>query len=174
MLAAALVGAVMAPPGAAMAAGPSTHSGVSLRQDSFPAGYFYIRNVASGLVLGTEDGSTKPGGRVVLWDKKPSDNQLWKYDHGFLVNKNSGLVLEVPGYEHGGDITRGTALTQNTRREAPESLNQLWASNYDHLMPYDPKAAVAPEGGNAARGTRAVIDSARVGDPEQEWVFDLP
>lgn len=178
VLGAALLGAVMSLPGAATAAEQSAHSGVGLRQNDFPPGYFFIRNVESNLVLDIADGSTAPGGRVILWDKKPSDNdnQLWKYDEGFLVNKKSGLVLEVPGYENGGNINPGTALVQNKRREQPKSLNQLWAYNYGYLMPYDPKVVVSAEGDNLTRGAAVAVDRA-VDFPNnirQQWTLESP
>ncbi|MEU9291905.1 RICIN domain-containing protein [Streptomyces sp. NPDC048275] len=178
VLGAALLGAVMSLPGAATAAEQPAHSGVGLPQDPIPQGYFFIRNFESGLVLDIADGSTEPGGRAILWDRKPSDNdnQLWKYDEGFFVNKKSGLVLEVPGYENGGNIKLGTALVQNKRREQPESLNQLWASNYGYLMPYDPKVVVSAEGDNLTRGAAVVVDSS-VDFPNnirQQWAFDSP
>ncbi|MEU6369998.1 RICIN domain-containing protein [Streptomyces sp. NPDC046931] len=147
VLAAALLGAVMPLPGAASAVEPSAHFGHTLRQDSFPEGYFFVRNVYSGKVLDTKDGSTAPGSRVIVRDRRPSDNdnQLWKYDAGFLVNKKSGLVLQVPGHEGGGPIAPGTALDQDKRREPPSNINQLWASNHEQLMPYDPKVAAEVE-----------------------------
>ncbi len=42
----------------------------------------------------------QPDANVILFPRKHTgfDNQLWEYDIGFLVNKGSGLVLEVPGY----------------------------------------------------------------------------
>ncbi|SOE79922.1 Ricin-type beta-trefoil lectin domain-like [Streptomyces sp. OV198] len=178
VLGAALLGAVMSLPGAATAAEQSAHSGVGLQQAEFPPGYFFIRNYESNLVLDIADGSTAPGGRVILWDRKPSDNdnQLWKYDEGFLVNKKSGLVLEVPGYENGGSINPGTVLVQNKRREQPKSLNQLWAYNYGYLMPYDPKVVVSAEGDNLTRGTAVAVDRA-VDFPNnirQQWTLESP
>lgn len=37
---------------------------------------------------------------MIIWHRKAegNDSQLWKYNEGFFINKNSGLVLEVPGY----------------------------------------------------------------------------
>jgi len=73
-------------------------------------------------------------------------------------------------------VEPGTALVQNKRRERPESLNQLWASNYGYVMPYDPKVAVSAEGDNLTRGAAVVVDSP-VGFPNnirQQWAFDSP
>lgn len=144
-------------------------------QDAFPEGFFYIRNVHSGLVVDIEDGSTAAGARAIVWHRKSSSsaNQLWKYDDGFLVNKNSGLVLEVVGYQGGGSIAPGTPVAQARRREKPENLNQLWAYNHEMLMPYDPKVTLSARDGNFAAGTEVVVDTSQMGDLRQEWMFDI-
>ncbi|WP_327120616.1 RICIN domain-containing protein [Nocardia sp. NBC_01730] len=143
-------------------------------QDAFPEGFFYIRNVHSGLVVDIKDGSTAEGARAIVWDRKSSDsaNQLWRYDRGFLVNKNSGLVLEVVGHEGGGSIAPGTPVAQARKRERPKSLNQQWAYNREMLMPYDPDVALSARDGNFAAGTEVVVDTTQMGDPRQEWMFD--
>ncbi|MEW2418062.1 RICIN domain-containing protein [Streptomyces sp. NPDC046866] len=141
----------------------SAYLGPSLQQGDFPEGDFFIRSVYSGHVLDIKDGSTEPGTHVILWPRKHSDNdnQLWQFDRGFLVNKKSRLVLEVPGYEGGGDIEPGTALVQNTRRAGPESLNQLWAYNsqLQALTPYDPKVGITAGDPYFPSGAPAVVDS---------------
>ncbi|KUO00064.1 RICIN domain-containing protein [Streptomyces caeruleatus] len=145
--------------------------------NGFPEGYFFIRNAASGLALDVDGGSTEPGASVILWPRKADgyDNQLWKYDQGFLVNKASGLVVEVPGYEGGGNIQPGTPVAQGERRERPDNLNQLWAENYRHMMPYDPKVTLWGEGGNVSLpGTRVVVDTSFSNEVTQEWEFEMP
>lgn len=176
VLAGALLGAAVSRPRAASAAEQSTHLGPSLRQGDFPEGYFLIRSVYSGLVLDIRDGSTEPGSPAIVWEEKgfDFDNQLWKYDRGFLVNKKSGLVLEVPGYEGGGDIESETALVQNTRRAEPDSINQLWAYNSElqTLTPYDPKVGITAINPDFVPGTPAVVESMHFHDPKFEWKFD--
>ncbi|KAF9440401.1 carbohydrate-binding module family 13 protein [Macrolepiota fuliginosa MF-IS2] len=142
----------------------------------FPSGYFFIRNVESNLVLDVRASSTAPGANVLLYTRTSNPNQLWSYDSGFLINKNSGLVLEVQGYENGGDITPGTILVQGKRRDQPKSINQLWAYNHMYLMPYDPKVVISAEGDNLTAGTLAVVDRA-VDFPtniRQQWAFESP
>ena len=141
----------------------------------FPEGDFFITNLASGLVLEVEDASTQPGARIILENSKTGDAtsaQLWKYDNGYIINTNSGLVLEVGGYEGGGKISVGSALVQAERREPPTSLNQLWAYNYQHLMPYDPRVCVQGKDGTAdPAGTAAVVDSLQMNEPPQQWML---
>lgn len=176
LLLAVLLAVVMLPQAAAMAT-PGRAPTTTQRSGDFPDGYFFIRNADSGQVLDVQDGSAEPGAPVILWPRKSSgyDNQLWTYDSGFLVNKASGLVLEVPGYESGGNITPGTSLVQNTRREQPASLNQLWAYNYQHLMPYDPKVSLAGQGGDVSTpGTKAVVDRFDFNELRQAWTLESP
>ncbi|WP_406234064.1 RICIN domain-containing protein [Nocardia sp. NBC_01009] len=165
-----LIGAIATLLLSAVAVAPTTAA-----QDSFPEGFFYIRSVYSGLVVDIEDGSTAEGTQAIVWHQKSSSsaNQLWKYDDGFLVNKNSGLVLEVVGYEGGGSIAPGTPVAQALRRERPESLNQLWAYNRRMLMPYDPKVTLSARDGNFAPGTEVVVDTAQMNDPRQEWMLEI-
>lgn len=130
----------------------------------------------SNLVLDVRGGSTNDGAPVILWHRTGNDNQLWTYEDGFLVNKNSGLCLEVEGMSEGGDIPPGTPLVQTARRQMPDSLNQLWAYNHLYLMPYDPKVAVAAENDNLTPGTRAVVDRT-VDFPHnirQQWILESP
>lgn len=126
--------------------------------DEFPSGEFYIRNVATGLVLDVRDGSTEDGAEVVLSYLADDPGQRWTYDMGFLVNSGSGLCLEVPGMTSGAAIPPGTALVQSARRERPENLNQLWVYNYLLLMPYDPKVVIAAQGNELEPGARVVVD----------------
>lgn len=139
--------------------------------DSFPDGDFFIRSVVSGLVVEIKDGSTAEGAPAVVRTGQSSnnDNQLWKYDQGFLVNKKSGLVLEVVGYQGGGNIEPGTPVAQASRRERPANLNQLWAYNRGRLVPYDPKVTLSVRDDNFADGNEVVVDGVRAEDPGQEW-----
>jgi hypothetical protein len=144
---------------------------------SFPQGYFFIRNVASGKTLDVIGGSKEPGESIVIWDRKNInyDNQLWKYEDGFIVNKNSGLVLEIPGYESGGNIKTGTGLIQAERRSQPDNLNQLWAYNYQYIMPYDPKVCLWGKDGDVnTPGNKIIVDNRIHGEVTQEWMFDIP
>jgi hypothetical protein len=145
---------------------------------TFPEGYFFIRSVFSGKVLDVKDGSTADGAPVILWDRKPADhdNQLWKYDDGFIVNKKSGLCLEVKGAGTGGNIKPGSIIAQSERRGQPDNINQLWAYNYDYLQPYDPKVCLSIKGDNFKPGTEAIVDILDdfPNNPKQQWMMDVP
>lgn len=141
---------------------------------SFPPGQFLIRNIESNLVLDVKNGSKQTGSPIIIWTRNGNPNQLWSYDSGFLINKASGLVLEVSGYEGGGDIAPGTKLVQAERREPPNNINQLWAYNYMYIIPYDPKVVLAAQGDNLQAGSLTVVDRA-VDFPNnirQQWAFE--
>lgn len=143
---------------------------------TFPEGYFSIRNAASGKVLDVKGGSTADGALVILADKKDADNdsQLWKYESGFILNVNSGLCLEVTGAVAGSLVKPGSAIAQSARREQPASINQLWAYNYEHLMPYDPRVCISGKNDSLEPGTELVADEmvSFPDNPRQQWKFD--
>jgi Ricin-type beta-trefoil lectin domain-like len=143
---------------------------------NFPDGYFIIRNAASGKVLDVKDGSTADGAPVILADKKPAsnDSQLWKYEDGFIVNKKSGLCLEITGAVGGSFVKPGSAIAQSARREQPASINQLWAYNYEYLTPYDPSVCISGKNDSLEPGTELVADKQVdfPNNPRQQWKFD--
>lgn len=70
-----------------------------------PQGYVTITSKLSGLLLDVAGGSTRPGAAVTEWGADGAPSQLWKLvNHGSfhtVLNKNSGLVLDVPGNAQG-------------------------------------------------------------------------
>ncbi|KAL1915436.1 uncharacterized protein VTP21DRAFT_6560 [Calcarisporiella thermophila] len=143
---------------------------------SFPEGYFFIRNVFSGKVLDVKDHSKKEGANIILWHRKSllNDNQLWKYEDGYIINKETGFVLEVQGGIGGGNLKPGSDIVQAKRREPPTSINQLWAYNYEYLQPFDPKVCLAVHDNKFDDGTKIVVTEL-IDFPnniKQQWQFD--
>ncbi|KAF9443729.1 carbohydrate-binding module family 13 protein [Macrolepiota fuliginosa MF-IS2] len=135
----------------------------------------YIRNSASAKVLDVDGGSRQPGANVILWDRKPSgsDNQLWSYGNRYLVNKNSGLVLEAPLAD--GGLQPGTPVQQAVKRNG--ASNQLWIYDrqYRLVSAYDSSLCVWGLDGNVQDpGTKAVVDICIDGEVTQEWMLDTP
>jgi hypothetical protein len=68
------------------------------KSESFPDGWFFIKNQQNGYVLSIEDGSHSAGSPVVLSSlrTKEADSQLWRTDdQQRLVNKKTGQVMDV-------------------------------------------------------------------------------
>ncbi|KAI9308315.1 hypothetical protein BJ944DRAFT_227857 [Cunninghamella echinulata] len=136
--------------------------------------YYWEINIRSSKVVDASGDSNEPGDAIILWERKQTnfDNQLWKYEEGYIINKASGLALELPGYQHGGNITPGTSLIQASRRERPESINQLWAYNHQMIIPYDPKVRLTAQNDNFMNGERVVVEGCIFEDPAFQWIFD--
>ncbi|PHZ07823.1 ricin B-like lectin [Rhizopus microsporus ATCC 52813] len=91
----------------------------------FPSGWFYIQSKCSHkMVLDVTQDSLKAAAKVIVWPKKTkdNDNQLWMYDHGYIINKNSGMVLDVQG----GVIESDKQIIQYRRKMVEDAHNQRW------------------------------------------------
>ncbi|KAF9904817.1 hypothetical protein EC991_002321, partial [Linnemannia zychae] len=97
--------------------------------------WFYIKSKASNQVLDIEHGflkdHTKPGAYLQLNHQKLHASaqkhallelQLWRFDNGYIINRRTGLVLDVAE----GSLKSGTRLIQWTRR-SENNANQQWA-----------------------------------------------
>lgn len=68
------------------------------KSEKFPEGWFFIKNNNNGYVLMVDNESQDDGQAVVLSTLRTKDysSQLWRHDpKGYLVNKKSGLVMDV-------------------------------------------------------------------------------
>ncbi|ORZ02604.1 ricin B lectin domain-containing protein [Syncephalastrum racemosum] len=88
----------------------------------FPQGYFYIISRKNGYALDVYDGQTKADANIIVWPQKfqDSDNQLWTYDQGRIVNKKSGHVLDV----RSSAFKKDKAVIQNKRKD--KNQTQEW------------------------------------------------
>ncbi|KAI9323283.1 hypothetical protein BX666DRAFT_39199 [Dichotomocladium elegans] len=88
----------------------------------FPSGYFYLVCRKNGYALDVYDGSTKTGANIIIWPQKfaDSDNQLWSYDQGRLVNKKSGYVMDIQS----GAFKKDKTIIQNKRKDKHQT--QEW------------------------------------------------
>ncbi|KAI8380322.1 hypothetical protein BD560DRAFT_387860 [Blakeslea trispora] len=73
---------------------------MTVPEETFPLGYFYIVSQMNGLVLDIRDPENATvRSKIVMENKKPlspeRDSQLWIHQDGFLTNKASGLVLDI-------------------------------------------------------------------------------
>ncbi|KAI9495838.1 hypothetical protein BDB00DRAFT_812146 [Zychaea mexicana] len=85
----------------------------------FPPGYFYIISRKHGYALDVYDGQTKADANIIVWPQKfsDSDNQLWSYDQGRIVNKKSGHVLDI----RSSAFKKDKAIIQNKRKDKNQS-----------------------------------------------------
>ncbi|ORZ12777.1 ricin B lectin domain-containing protein [Absidia repens] len=88
----------------------------------FPKGLFYILSRKHGFALDVYDGQTKEDANIIVWPQKfeDSDNQLWTFDEGRLVNKKSGHVLDV----RSSVFKKDKAIVQCKRKDKDQS--QFW------------------------------------------------
>ncbi|KAI8384677.1 ricin B lectin domain-containing protein [Radiomyces spectabilis] len=88
----------------------------------FPQGYFYILSRKHGFALDVYDGQTKEDANIIVWPQKfqDSDNQLWKYENGQLINKKSGHALDI----RSSAFKKDKVIVQNKRK--PNHHPQEW------------------------------------------------
>ncbi|EXX65183.1 carbohydrate-binding module family 13 protein [Rhizophagus irregularis DAOM 181602=DAOM 197198] len=88
--------------------------------------YYWIIAQHSGKVLEVEGGSVHNCAKIIQYTKKSEDDpsvdtQLWFFDGGFIINKISGLVI---------DVLDGAQIIQH--KSFPEPVhNQEWDYNYE-------------------------------------------
>ncbi|CAG8470590.1 17469_t:CDS:2 [Acaulospora morrowiae] len=98
----------------------------------FPKGWFYIKSPINGGVLEPQSLSLNSGVKIVLSTQRfgfDADTQLWRYENGFIINKESGKVLDIKG-----DRIRkvhGTHLCQNDRKSLQNAGYQRWIGHVD-------------------------------------------
>ncbi|GES81024.1 carbohydrate-binding module family 13 protein [Rhizophagus clarus] len=83
-------------------------------------------------VLDLEGGSTRDCAKTIQYTKKSEDDpnvdsQLWFFDGGFIINKKSGLVLDVCE----GNIKNATQIIQYNKGSPEPINNQEWDYNYE-------------------------------------------
>ncbi|KAI9031930.1 hypothetical protein CLU79DRAFT_831169 [Phycomyces nitens] len=84
--------------------------------------YFYLLSQKYKYALDIYDGQVKPEANLIVWPQKfeDSDNQLWTYDNGHIINKKSQLVLDIAE----GMFSKYRIIVQRKRVEG--LATQLW------------------------------------------------
>ncbi|RUS14907.1 ricin B lectin domain-containing protein [Endogone sp. FLAS-F59071] len=133
------------------------------------SGYFFIRSRQNGKVLDVEGGSSDAGVRICIWPKKDydNDNQLWKFEEGFLVNKRSGLVIDIQS----GELAPDRNICQYDRKWVQEANNQRWG--YEDGFIYcraRPDLVLDIRGGDDSDGTEVIVYNKKYEDNyNQKW-----
>ncbi|KAI9274583.1 ricin B lectin domain-containing protein [Phascolomyces articulosus] len=142
----------------------------------FPVeGYFYIKSQTSNLVLDIDDGKTDPGANLIVYSQKDhdaedNDNQLWRYDDGFLTNKKSGLVLDVSG----GDLKADKDIVQYGRKLTMTGNQRFGLRDGFIYARADPRLVLDIKGGESSEGTQVLLYKRKENDNDnQQWTIEL-
>ncbi|RUS28619.1 ricin B lectin domain-containing protein [Jimgerdemannia flammicorona] len=136
---------------------------------SFPEGYFFITSGANGLVLDIKNASKKPDQALVVSKQKHHDNdsQLWSCDNDFIINKNSGLVLDI----RGGQVLSNKQIIQYNRKLTQAAHNQRWGYRDGFIYSLaDPNLVLDIKGGANAENTPVILYTRKSSDAfNQQW-----
>ncbi|CAO3643169.1 unnamed protein product [Mucor fragilis] len=140
---------------------------------NFPSGWFYIQSRCSHkMVLDVTLDSLKAAAKVVVWPKKTKDidNQLWMYDHGYIINKNSGMVLDVQG----GILESDKQIIQYKRKMIEDAQNQRWYYREDGVIyPQTNPNLVLDIRGNWTKAGTVVLLYERKYEDNENQLWDL-
>ncbi|KAG0344402.1 hypothetical protein BG005_001861 [Podila minutissima] len=117
---------------------------ISIHDDFFQDKWFYIKSKASGLVIDVDHGFGRDhtmGKTLIGLNHQKLYNssachpllelQLWRLENGYIVNRLSGMVLDVDNSE----FKTGGKIMQWIHNEPENSANQQWAvsNGFIHL-----------------------------------------
>ncbi|KAF9409794.1 hypothetical protein BGZ94_001860, partial [Podila epigama] len=144
--------------------------------------WFYIKSKASGLGLDVEHGfwrdHTKPGAPIELNTQKLYASatrhallelQLWKYENGFIINRRTGLVLDV----YRGELNNGAKVIQWSRK-SENNANQQWVvSNGFIYLKSQPNLVLDVDGDGTRDGARISLGERKdKKNLDQRWSFE--
>jgi hypothetical protein len=101
------------------------------------AGYYTIQNNEDGMCLDVSGQSTADGAPVIQWPCNGQDNQEWQINYtgswngaapiGWIVNKNSGLDLNVTRSADGTGLVQGSSTWYTTATNGSEMWSNQWS-----------------------------------------------
>ncbi|KAI8345282.1 ricin B lectin domain-containing protein [Choanephora cucurbitarum] len=109
---------------------------------------------------------------IIIWPQKhgdDKDNQLWRSEDGFLINKKSNLVMDI----RGGDLLSDKPIVQYDRK-ITMAHNQRWGfrDGYVYCLA-DPRLVLDIRGGGSKDGTKVILYKRKDTDNEnQQWVIE--
>ncbi|KAG2179716.1 hypothetical protein INT44_006564 [Umbelopsis vinacea] len=130
--------------------------------EAFPPGFFFIQSqTVPTLTIDVNDGSMNSDSNILLW------NKLWAYEDGFIVNKKSGLVLDIKG----GEVKAGKSIIQYTRKGVM-ARNQEWRYLDGFICPIgDERLCIDIESNSASSGTNVILANRNRQRPSQLWTL---
>ncbi|KAI8997553.1 ricin B lectin domain-containing protein [Pilobolus umbonatus] len=135
--------------------------------------YFFIKSCGNDCVLDVYMGETTINSNIITWPKKPygdQENQLWRCENGFLLNKKSGLVLDV----RGGDLQSDKPIVQYTRK-ITMAHNQRFGfrDGYIYCLA-DPRLVLDVKKGSKKDGAKVILYKRKDADhSNQQWVIEI-
>ncbi|KAJ8652222.1 hypothetical protein O0I10_012130 [Lichtheimia ornata] len=133
--------------------------------------YFYIKSVQNGCVIDVYNGETSADTELIIWPQKYNDNenQLWRFEGGYLINQKSNLVMDI----RGGDITSDKPIIQYDRK-LTAAENQRWAySNGFVHVASNPRLVLDIKGGSDKKGTKVILYERKDSDnANQQWTIE--
>ncbi|KAF9360723.1 hypothetical protein BGX34_007540, partial [Mortierella sp. NVP85] len=163
---------------------PSKAESVSTRPDNFPQSWFYIKSVASGLVIDIEHGfltdPMKAGARAEMNHQKIDNGdgrhsllelQLWRYESGFLINRRTGFVLDIQG----GTLKLAARVYQWHRKAGKDARNQHWFFEHGYICNvYNSRLVLDIDGDGTKDGAKIAIGERKPAgqNADQQWVLE--
>ncbi|KAF9933124.1 hypothetical protein FBU30_006448, partial [Linnemannia zychae] len=162
---------------------PSRAESISIRPDNFPTSWFYIKSAASGLVVDIEHGyftdPMKAGARAEMNHQKIDQGdgrhsllelQLWRYEAGYLINRRTGLVLDIQG----GTLKLNARVIQWQRKAGQEARNQHWFYENGYIANvYNSRLVLDIDGDGSKDGAKiAVGERKATANGDQQWILE--
>ncbi|KAI8991560.1 ricin B lectin domain-containing protein, partial [Mycotypha africana] len=95
---------------------------------------------------------------------------LWRWENGYLINKKSGLVMDI----RGGNLLSDSYIVQYDRKMT-QAHNQRWGyrDGYIYCLA-DPRLVLDIRGGGHKEGTRICLYTRKDSDDNenQQWIVE--
>ncbi|KAG2234117.1 hypothetical protein INT48_000294 [Thamnidium elegans] len=136
---------------------------------NFPDGFFFIRCKHQPFAMDVNMGSMLNDASIIIWPQKMVDsiNQLWMHEEGFLINKKSGLVIDIKG----GGIEREKLIIQYARKPGL-AQNQRWTYRDGYICSSSaPHLVLDIRGGEYKNGNNIYLNAKNLHSQTQQWII---
>ncbi|KAI9243756.1 ricin B lectin domain-containing protein [Sporodiniella umbellata] len=136
----------------------------------FPQGEFYILSRKHGFALDVYDGQTKDDANIIVWPQKfqDSDNQLWSFVNGRLINKKSGHALDISS----SAFRRDKTIVQKKVKTSKQSQEWVYDQGYICSKEY-PTLVLDIKGDSEKGGAQILLYKKKDEDNlNQQWHFE--
>ncbi|KAI9281996.1 ricin B lectin domain-containing protein [Sporodiniella umbellata] len=136
---------------------------------------YFIKSQLNGRVLDVQDGSTKDNTNVIVYRQKEHDNQnqLWRFENGYLINAKSAKALDI----RGGQMDSGSNIIQYAQKMSEEASNQKWDMDNEGYIfcQARPDLVLDIQGAEDRDGAHVILYNKRKGDiaTNQRWTAEL-